>query len=780
MKKFTEDFKKMNLNEGKNNKRNKNNKNKKEENKIQKEPEEPKELTEEEKFKEELINIRDKIRELKMIFDRNKPKKFNEDKIENYFLFEKVVNFDNLKQKIISAFNNEDIYSTLFNLWNKCIEYTKNKNNDKIEENQEENDSSEEDNDKRNRNNKRPLLFIFNKLLMNLNFFTPKIIVNTKDASFKEQICETIFNNIQLIKEIEDGQYFLYYFTEVFNIREIFINKLLKEQKEKMTEYILGFIVFGLNLINIFNLQEMFPIEKMFKIISDNYYLISYHIYSLLSQTYIKNSPDKKYLVLDNIFKLLQENKNVAQYNLVYELINGDFKTDTKKNEIIKKFMSLISINLERSINPHTLDNAIYYCKIIFENEELFEKDEIINAKKYICGYFNNLKEKDWKNNLSKLNKFEFKELKDFFDKKSLYEYYNNLPLTKIESFAKILKFIPEKINKFLNILGQKNSYNDGLKLIKMLKLTEDDIPLKYKEERMKLFFHYKIRTCEEENNPHTLIEYCLISQKTFDVSIYKILNKYYNCGNRYNYFYLYVINELYYEALNRSYLQKNKNLKREIEKIYYKLKYEDKYTFKDHFGPVTKDCITIDSQKTKVEFIDDIVKLEDALKKYFVNSEYVGIDSEWQQNFNVIDKSQVSIIQISNYEENCVILLDMLELSNIDKFYEIFETYFKNKIFIGFYFDKSDLEVFPPKLRNFFEDNNKCTIYDLTIIAQQKFLEKVHSLKLLTEKLFGKSLCKYEQCSNWNLRPLSQCQLHYGALDALICVMIYKKLIEG
>ena len=86
MKKFTEDFKKMNLNEGKNNKRNKNNKNKKEENKIQKEPEEPKELTEEEKFKEELINIRDKIRELKMIFDRNKPKKFNEDKIENYFL----------------------------------------------------------------------------------------------------------------------------------------------------------------------------------------------------------------------------------------------------------------------------------------------------------------------------------------------------------------------------------------------------------------------------------------------------------------------------------------------------------------------------------------------------------------------------------------------------------------------------------------------------------------------------------------------------------------------
>ena len=120
-----------------------------------------------------------------------------------------------------------------------------------------------------------------------------------------------------------------------------------------------------------------------------------------------------------------------------------------------------------------------------------------------------------------------------------------------------------------------------------------------------------------------------------------------------------------------------------------------------------------------------------------------------------------------------------MLELSKIEKFYDIFEKYFKNKIFIGFYFDKSDLEVFPLKLKNFFEDSNNCTIYDICFIAQQKFLEKGQSLKTLTEKIYGKSLCKYEQCSNWNLRPLSKCQKHYGALDALICVMIYKKLME-
>ena len=63
----------------------------------------------------------------------------------------------------------------------------------------------------------------------------------------------------------------------------------------------------------------------------------------------------KKYLILDNIFKLLEDNKSVAQYNLVYELINKDFKQEPKKNEFIKKFMSLININLDRNIIMHTL-----------------------------------------------------------------------------------------------------------------------------------------------------------------------------------------------------------------------------------------------------------------------------------------------------------------------------------------------------------------------------------------------------------------------------------------
>lgn len=774
MKKFTKDFEKMNLNDKKNRRRNKN---KKEEPKIEKPREE---MTEEEIFQEDLTNLKEKLRELKNIFDQNRPKKIREeDKIENYIIIENFVDFNKVKQKIIQCFNSEDIYSSLFNLWKKSIEFSKKTNMEKIQDNIEENNISDEDDDKKKKTRKRSLLFIFNKLLMNLCCFTPKIISNQNNDKIKEEICNSICDNLSLIKDIEDGENFLYYITEVFGIKEMLKNKFINEHKEKMNEFITQYLAFGLNFINLFDLQEMFPLEKLMKIISDNYYLISYHLYSLLSKTYIKNDESKKYLIVDNILKLLKEEKSIAQYTLVYELINKDFKSDDKKNEIIKNFISVLHINLDKPIRSNMLDNAINYCHLIFENSDLFDKEHIEKTKEYICSYFNNLDEKEWKLNLNKLNTFKYEDLKDYLDtKNSFLDYYENLPLTKIESFVKILKFMPNKITKLLNEYSKKRLYNDGFRIIKMLKLSEEEIPENYKREKIKQFFHYKVKNCEEENNPHNLIDYCLISQSTLEAGLEKILDFYYK-GEKYNYFYLYVINEIYYAAIDSKYLKLSKNKKKEIDNIYYKLNYKDNYSFKDHFGPVQKDCLQIDQNKTKVFFIDDVEYLEKILNQYFINTKYVGIDSEWQQCMKIIDKTEVSIIQICNYEENCCILLDMLYFSSKDKFYDIFEKYFQGKIFIGFSFDRNDLNVFPIRLKNFFENNNKCTIYDLVPLSQQKFLEKGQPLKNLTEKIFGKSLCKYEQCSNWNARPLSQCQIHYGALDALVCIMIYKKLLE-
>ena len=68
-------------------------------------------------------------------------------------------------------------------------------------------------------------------------------------------------------------------------------------------------------------------------------------------------------------------------------------------------------------------------------------------------------------------------------------------------------------------------------------------------------------------------------------------------------------------------------------------------------------------------------------------------------------------------------------------------------------------------------------TIIDLIDIYQHKFLEKAPSLKDLCLRFLGNKLCKYEQCSNWDNRPLKKRQLHYAALDAIVCISLYKKL---
>lgn len=38
----------------------------------------------------------------------------------------------------------------------------------------------------------------------------------------------------------------------------------------------------------------------------------------------------------------------------------------------------------------------------------------------------------------------------------------------------------------------------------------------------------------------------------------------------------------------------------------------------------------------------------------------------------------------------------------------------------------------------------------------------------------------KTEQVSNWIARPLRKCQLHYAALDAYSCLIMYQNLKEN
>ena len=786
MDKITDDMKNLNINKNNKHKKNKyknrdTNENNTKETEQSDKPKE--ELTEEEKFKEELNNIKDKIRELKFFFCQNEPKNINEDKLENFIIIEKIIDYAKIKQKLTECFTCQDIYDYLSEAWNKILQFSctnkTNNNNDNNNAIIEDNENYEDIGDKKDKKMKnRSITYTFNKLLMYLDFFVPKIITDTKDDSFKNKIADTIFPNIHLIKSIEEGENFLYYFVDIFGIKDILKLKFEKEYKDKIVVDINTNICFGINLINLLDLQEMFPLEKIFKIISDNYFLISYRMYSLLVRTYIKNDEKKKFLIIDNLFKLLEDNKNLISYQLVYDIINKDFKNDDKKNELILKFVKNIKINFDKLIHINSLDNAIYYCKLIFENSHLFNKTIINQARRYICEqYFNNLKVNDWNKNLKKLNMFEYNDLKDYLSYDNLETLYYKLPLTSME-LIKLLKFMPEEIPKILNDLKKDRNYEHGIRIIRQFDLPYNKVPEFFLNERLYKFFNYKITHCKEENNPHTLIEYCLISQKTFDISIAQLVNRYFKYHRKDNFF-LYVINEVYYGAIDKKY-RFIKRIKNQIEEEYYKIKYVDKYSFEDRFGPVDNNCMQINPIKTDVAFINKVSAFENYLKQYFIDSKYIGIDCEWQQSLKIKDEVDLSIMQLCTDDDKCCLILDMLELKDQEKFYEIFKKYLSGKIFVGFSFDKNDLEVLPSELKDFFEDDKSCTVYDLVLIYKQIYMEKCQSLKISAEKILGTSLCKYEQCSDWNIRPLSKCQMHYAALDALICIKLYKKLVDN
>ena len=160
----------------------------------------------------------------------------------------------------------------------------------------------------------------------------------------------------------------------------------------------------------------------------------------------------------------------------------------------------------------------------------------------------------------------------------------------------------------------------------------------------------------------------------------------------------------------------------------------------------------------------------------YFKDTEFIGIDSEWKETLKIKQKTKTAIIQLSDYDGKNVLILDMIALYKDKSFEKTFIDLFKNKKFISFGFE-SDLINMSKEIEDFFKE--QVQMYDIEKLYQVKYLEKAPSFSKVCEKVLGKNLCKYEQCSNWEKRPLRESQLHYAALDAIICCLIFKKLNE-
>ena len=147
------------------------------------------------------------------------------------------------------------------------------------------------------------------------------------------------------------------------------------------------------------------------------------------------------------------------------------------------------------------------------------------------------------------------------------------------------------------------------------------------------------------------------------------------------------------------------------------------KYIPEDYFGPHNPNCLTLDKKKVHITFIDSISKFTEISVKFFQNSKVIGVDSEWKQQFYARNKEFCSIIQLANYDEKNVMILDMLKLSKEKDFVELFEKYFGNKTFVGYAFDSSDFEHFSVGIQNAFK---KVMLVDLRDLYQYKYLKRL------------------------------------------------------
>ena len=154
------------------------------------------------------------------------------------------------------------------------------------------------------------------------------------------------------------------------------------------------------------------------------------------------------------------------------------------------------------------------------------------------------------------------------------------------------------------------------------------------------------------------------------------------------------------------------------------------------------------------------------------------GIDCEWRPSLVKFQKTQVSIMQIAF--ENVVYIIDFISLNALPELDEKLCSLMQSDIYklgVSFEGDRKMLIKCYPHLKAF--QNPMNNYIDLVgAYIKVKGLSP-GGLAGCCELLLGKSLCKYEQRSNWENRPLRDSQKHYAALDAYVEIKLLQKLIE-
>lgn len=134
----------------------------------------------------------------------------------------------------------------------------------------------------------------------------------------------------------------------------------------------------------------------------------------------------------------------------------------------------------------------------------------------------------------------------------------------------------------------------------------------------------------------------------------------------------------------------------------------------------------------------------------------YIGVDSEWRPSLTKFHITAPALLQISG--ANVAFLVDLVSLKDSrelnSKLSEIFSN--ESSVIIGFSFG-SDIDMFVRRLPKHFTFYR----YIKKFIDLQSYYSRVHlapvqtGLAKVCDKVFEKPMCKEEQMSNWERRPL-------------------------
>lgn len=171
-----------------------------------------------------------------------------------------------------------------------------------------------------------------------------------------------------------------------------------------------------------------------------------------------------------------------------------------------------------------------------------------------------------------------------------------------------------------------------------------------------------------------------------------------------------------------------------------------------DSFGPILNKALQM-PKEVKVNFIGNDTDLE--LLEELVGAEMVGMDSEWRPSISPFDVERPGLLQLSS--DKAAYLIDLVAFANHKGLDEVLTKVFTNEktICIGFSF-RSDLEVFAKHFPNMQFYKKFAKFIDVQDYYMKLFeLDNQIGLAKVALELLETEICKGEQMSNWERRPL-------------------------